>query len=129
MNDRFHILIYHQVLDRRDPLRPYEVDKRAFRRQIQLLARIGNVVTLDEAVRRSPENSLSRGTVCITFDDGYADNFRNGMPILREFGVPATVFVAAGFTDGQSQWVAWTILEFGRRPGPIIFETGGWGAR
>lgn len=27
------------------------------------------------------------------------------------------------------RWVAWTILDIGRRPGPITFEMGGWGAR
>lgn len=29
----------------------------------------------------------------ITFDDGYADNFINGLPVLNKFGAPATVFV------------------------------------
>ena len=35
-------------------------------------------------------------TVVLTFDDGYEDNFREVLPILKEFGYPATIFLSAG---------------------------------
>ena len=34
-----------------------------------------------------------RRTMCLTFDDGYADNFTALFPVLKELGVPATCFV------------------------------------
>jgi peptidoglycan/xylan/chitin deacetylase (PgdA/CDA1 family) len=42
--------------------------------------------------------------LCITFDDGYANNLR-ALPLLREFGVPATIFVATNYIrEGRAYW-------------------------
>lgn len=46
--------------------------------------------------------------VLITFDDGYANNL-NVLPVLREYGVPATFFISAGHVqNGRSFW--WDVL-------------------
>ena len=37
----------------------------------------------------------------ITFDDGYADNFTNALPVLEKFNAPATVFVITGDVGGR----------------------------
>lgn len=41
----------------------------------------------------------------ITFDDGYADNFTNALPVLQKFNAPATVFVITGDVGGRN--VVW----------------------
>ena len=41
----------------------------------------------------------SQKVVVITFDDGYADNYWQAYPILREHEFPATLFVASGLMD------------------------------
>ena len=43
--------------------------------------------------------ALPHDPVLVTFDDGYDDNHAIAFPILREFGVPATFFVATGHID------------------------------
>ena len=51
-----------------------------------------------------------RPTVCITFDDGYADNLWNAKPLLEQYEVPTTVFVTTGYiSEGKEFW--WDELE------------------
>lgn len=43
--------------------------------------------------------------VCLTFDDGYRDNYTLAYPMLKRLGVPFTVYVTSGFIDNQlSMW-------------------------
>jgi len=46
--------------------------------------------------------SLPPRTVAVTFDDGYATTWLSAWPILRELNVPATVFVATAYLDGDA---------------------------
>jgi peptidoglycan/xylan/chitin deacetylase (PgdA/CDA1 family) len=98
------ILMYHRVLPRPDPMRPGEIDACTFDRHVSVLARYYHVLTLAEAARQLRTRSLRRRAVCITFDDGYADNAELALPILRRWRVPATFFVATGFLDGGRMW-------------------------
>ena len=48
-------------------------------------------------------------SVIITFDDGWADNYTNVFPILKEYGLTATIFVVTGFI-GQANYMDWKQL-------------------
>jgi peptidoglycan/xylan/chitin deacetylase (PgdA/CDA1 family) len=49
------------------------------------------VVDLDEYYKGNfPKDKL---TVCITFDDGYANNLKYALPILEKYELPATFFI------------------------------------
>lgn len=39
--------------------------------------------------------------ICITFDDGYQDNYTLAYPILKRMGIPFTVYVTTGFIDNR----------------------------
>ena len=39
--------------------------------------------------------------VCITFDDGYRDNYTLAYPLLKRLAVPFAVYVTTGFIDNQ----------------------------
>jgi len=39
--------------------------------------------------------------ICITFDDGYQDNYTLAYPLLKRLGIPFTVYVTTGFIDNK----------------------------
>lgn len=101
---RLSILIYHRVLNEHDPLMPAIVDSTTFDWHMKLASRYYNVLSLDEAVLRLKGGTLPKSALCITFDDGYADNYDVALPILKKYSLPATFFVATKFLDGQMMW-------------------------
>lgn len=117
---KLFILIYHRVLDAPDFMRPDEVDKQVFTWQMALLAKHFNVLPLSEAIQRLQTGALPPRAVCITFDDGYADNYLNALPILQRFGLKATFFIANGFLNGGRMWND-TVIEAVRNfPGSVL---------
>jgi peptidoglycan/xylan/chitin deacetylase (PgdA/CDA1 family) len=101
---RLCILNYHRILEKADPLLTSEPDVAAFRWQMQVLADCFNVLPLDKALVALASDRMPPRAVCITFDDGYRSIHDLALPVLREFGFPATVFVTTGFVDSGSMW-------------------------
>ena len=99
-NGRLSILIFHRMLASPDPILRDEVDVLTFERHIRLLAAEFNVLPLGEACERLARGEIPARAVSITFDDGYADNERLALPILKRSGLRATFFVSTGFSDG-----------------------------
>ena len=44
--------------------------------------------------------------VVLTFDDGYADFHEQALPLLAEYGFPATLFVTTGWLRDAGRWAA-----------------------
>lgn len=122
-------LIFHRVLAKPDPLFPEEMHAERFREVCRWLKDWFDVLPLDEALRRLKLGNLPSRACAITFDDGYADNFDVALPILREFRLPATVFVATGFLDGGRMWNDTVIEAIRRSPLPSIDLVGTPAAR
>jgi peptidoglycan/xylan/chitin deacetylase (PgdA/CDA1 family) len=97
------VLLYHRV----GALSSLEVDLSAdlFRSQIALLAESGRATTLGDALGMLTSETLPAAPpVVVTFDDGTADVVDVALPILAEFGVPATLYLATRFIDEQSDF-------------------------
>ncbi len=105
---RIHVLGYHRVVDRIDfdgPVNPSLcITAESFRAQMQQLRERFVVLPLSYVVRAiAGELALPHDAAAVTFDDGYRDVLLRADPILRELGVPATVFVPTGFTDARGR--------------------------
>jgi peptidoglycan/xylan/chitin deacetylase (PgdA/CDA1 family) len=48
---------------------------------------------------RLRNGSLPPRAVTLTFDDGYANNLELGYPILRKYGMPASIFLATAYIE------------------------------
>jgi peptidoglycan/xylan/chitin deacetylase (PgdA/CDA1 family) len=97
---RLSILLYHRVLRENDPLLEGDPDAAHFRQQMTLLSQYFNVLPLGTAIEGLKAGRLPPRSVCVTFDDGYRDNADIALPVLREFQIPATFFVASGYLNG-----------------------------
>lgn len=106
------ILRYHSV-GSADGGAPIHIDPSlcvpasAFAQQMRFIRDHYTPVPLDqlfETIRE--ERSFPRGAVAITFDDGYRDNYSEALPILQEYGLPATFYITAGCVEARD--VLWT---------------------
>jgi len=101
---KVQIFIFHRVLDNLDPLLPGEPDIKRFDQIMRILSEAFCVIPLAEAVERLESKTLPKRAACITFDDGYLDNYTNALPILKKYNLPATIFIATSFINRGIMW-------------------------
>jgi peptidoglycan/xylan/chitin deacetylase (PgdA/CDA1 family) len=92
------ILFYHRVAEEHP--NDWTMSTRAFAAQINWLRSRFDLVSMAEAQARIAAGRNQRPTVCITFDDGYAENMRFAVPLLLRHGIPFTYFVATDYVLG-----------------------------
>lgn len=114
------ILIYHRVLPAPDAMRPGEIAAERFEAQVAFLSAHFTLMTVSDAALALREGRLPKRAACITFDDGYADNWTVAHPILARHGARATIYIATGYLNGGRMFSD-TVIEFVRRvPGPLL---------
>lgn len=92
------VLCYHRVTKLVHDEHMLAVSPKNFRDQIKYISENFPVQKFD-----TPWNHKELSFV-ITFDDGYADNLYEALPVLQEFSVPATFFVTSGFIDSDREF-------------------------
>ncbi len=92
----FTILTYHSIsneVEFDETVTPEE-----FERQLQYIEENYKVIPLEEAIEYlQTDFEKVSGSIVITFDDGYSDNYYNAYPLLKKHNVPATIFLISGF--------------------------------
>jgi peptidoglycan/xylan/chitin deacetylase (PgdA/CDA1 family) len=101
--ERLRILCYHGVCQ--DSIRAANwvpdcfVSLSAFEDQMRHLSSNARVLPLMEAMSRLRAGTLPPRSVCITFDDGYANNLQLAYPVLAKYGLPATIFLSSAYLE------------------------------
>lgn len=103
--ERVLCLLYHRVNLEPDPVYHLTVTPQNFEEQMGYLKDHYPILRFEEDWTKPGEDG-----VAITFDDGYADNYKYALPILEKYRVPATIFVSTGYVGGgQEYW--WDEIE------------------
>jgi peptidoglycan/xylan/chitin deacetylase (PgdA/CDA1 family) len=104
---RLTVLAYHRVADPDDPAfdayrRNISAAPEGFREQMDYAAEHFHPVSLEQvAAALDGGPRLPARPLLVTFDDGYRDNLTAALPVLRERGIPMTIFLATGFVGGE----------------------------
>jgi methionyl-tRNA formyltransferase len=94
LTPRITVLLYHRVSDEaRDNL---TVGVEQFDRQMRFVRTQCEPLTIEQVLSQDRITRTSRPRVCVTFDDGYLDNYTHAAPILLRHRVPAAFFVSTG---------------------------------
>ena len=116
------ILVYHGIC-LNDHLRfnTLFIKLKTFESQLQLYKKYFNLVSLDDFYQQKFNND--KYNICLTFDDGFANNYKFVLPLLEQYQVPAVFFITGIRNAGYD--ILWNdILSVSYRCGPskIVFK-------
>lgn len=101
------ILMYHQIDEpppRAAPLRGLFVTPGSFARQMALLKLMGYRGVSMSDIEPYLSGEQQGKVVGLTFDDGYQNNFRYALPILKKQGFTATCYGVSGMMGATNSW-------------------------
>jgi peptidoglycan/xylan/chitin deacetylase (PgdA/CDA1 family) len=91
---------------RKDDLFLLQLPASRFRAGLEMMVAAGfRFVTVAELAAEAAGGPPPPGLAAVSFDDGMRNNLTTALPILRGFGIPATVYVPSGWIGGTSPWL------------------------
>ena len=103
-------LMYHRIDDPDTDPWGICVSPDHFEEHISFLKNNFTVISTGDLISQLTNGNIIKNSICITFDDGYTDNYVNAKPILEQYNCPATFFIPTAFID-QSVPFWWDELE------------------
>jgi peptidoglycan/xylan/chitin deacetylase (PgdA/CDA1 family) len=101
--------VYHRFGDARYPATNTKVSD--FESHlIYLTSQHYTVLSFSQAIDYLRSDGQSKKVAVITIDDGYKSFFKNGLPLLKKYNLPATLFINTK-TVGGGDYMTWSDLE------------------
>jgi peptidoglycan/xylan/chitin deacetylase (PgdA/CDA1 family) len=98
------ILCYHRVGTQGTPLFS-KLQPRVFAAQMKYIRAHYRVVPLGQMCREIKNNDIVEPSLAVTFDDGYRDLYTHALPTLKQYQIPATVYlIGQSMETGESPW-------------------------
>ncbi len=103
------ILIYHSIsCSTNRKFKQFTVSPELFAEHVAYLHRNKyTAITATQLVNALFQEgaALPEQPVVLTFDDGFADFYTEALPVLKQYGFVATLYVATAFINGTSRWL------------------------
>ncbi len=97
------VIFYHGVSSALPiSVAPENIHLEEFEYQLKYLSRNYNVIGIEEFEDRFKAHSFVGDEILITFDDGYANNLYEAVPLLHKYEIPATMFVSTEHSETGS---------------------------
>lgn len=106
--NRLVILMYHMLCEpRTEKEKRFACPPARFREHMTALRQEGcHFVSMRQVETFiKGEANLPDKAVAITFDDGFQDNYENGLPLFTALSVPATIFLITGHVGRTNAWM------------------------
>lgn len=111
---KYVVLGYHSVGEQGFPLY-CRLPKSVFAGQMRHLKRHYRIVSLRQMIEELQEPNTQDQGVAVTFDDGYLGTYTEAFPVLKEYAIPATVYLTTGPVEsGEVPWYDGIFLRFQR---------------
>jgi peptidoglycan/xylan/chitin deacetylase (PgdA/CDA1 family) len=117
------ILVYHGVC-KEHPFRfnSLFITQKVFEKQLLLYKKYFHIVSLDDFYEQRFSNE--KFNICLSFDDGFFNNYEYVLPLLEKYEVPACFFITAIREAGYE--ILWNdVLSIAGRYGPDKFVLSG----
>ena len=106
----FTILQYHHVSSETPPVTSISPDK--FAEHMAYLNENHTVISMDKALEAvKSDTPLPENAVVITFDDGFANIYENGSPLLKKYEFPFVIFVNPDQIGQSRSQLSWEQME------------------
>jgi len=100
-NKNYKILLYHGVSSYVnykgiENFSKKHISKNSFYQQMKYIKKNCNIISINDLQKYKKEKKIPKNSVLVTFDDGFENNYKVALPILKKLRIPAIFYVSSG---------------------------------